>query len=234
MAKTQSRKSDEHGNVLEDPDVMVGRAEDFFNDKKNRNVVLGIGGVLALVVAAFLIYNFMSTNKNIEAQNEMFQAVYYFEADSLGKALNGDGVNYGFLEIVDEYGGTEAANLSNFYAGAIYMKLKDFQGAIRYLENFSSSDLLVQARAYSLIGDANLELGNYDEAVSAYEQAVSHKPNEEYTPIYLQKLAVAQEARGNYSMAADAYDELIGDYPSSQLTPEAKKQKARLQGLAAE
>jgi hypothetical protein len=43
----------------------------------------------------------------------MFQAVYYFEADSLDKALNGDGNNLGFLEIIDEYSVTDAANLAN-------------------------------------------------------------------------------------------------------------------------
>ena len=42
----------------------------------------------------------------------MFQAVYYFEADSLDRGLNGDGNNLGFLDIIDEYGITDAANLS--------------------------------------------------------------------------------------------------------------------------
>ena len=49
----------------------------------------------------------------------MFQAVYYFEKDSLVQALNGDGNNYGFLEIIDEYSLSDAANLSKFYAGAV-------------------------------------------------------------------------------------------------------------------
>ena len=72
----------------------------------------------------------------------MFQAVYYFEQDSLVKALNGDGNNYGFLEIIDEYGFSEAANLSHYYAGVSYLKLGNYNNAISYLNSFSSSDLL--------------------------------------------------------------------------------------------
>ena len=48
-------------------------------------------------------FSYFKENQNNTAQEEMFQAVYYFEKDSLVQALNGDGNNYGFLEIIDEY-----------------------------------------------------------------------------------------------------------------------------------
>ena len=56
-------------------------------------------------------------------------------------------------EIIDEFSGTKAANIASFYAGASYLRLGDFDGAIRHLSDFSSSDFLVQARAYTLMGD---------------------------------------------------------------------------------
>lgn len=233
MAKTRTQK-EEGIEILEDPDALAGKAQEFFNSKRNRNLVFGIGGVLAALIAAFLIYRFYITNQDIEAQEEMFQAVYYFEADSLGKALNGDGINYGFLDIIDNYSGTDAANLANFYTGAIYMQLGEHSSAIRYLSAFGSSDYLIQARAYALIGDANMELGNYNEAVAYYSDAVDYKPNESYTPIYLQKLAIAHEQSGNFSAAAEAYAQIENEFSGSSLVPEAKKHKARLQGLAAE
>lgn len=233
MANTKTKK-EEGIDILEDPDVLAGRAEEFFNNKKNKNLVFGIGGVIAVAILAFLGYKYYITGQNAEAQQEMFQAVFYFEADSLGKALNGDGINYGFLDIIDNYGGTDAANLSNFYVGATYLKLGNPDNAINYLESFSSDDYLVQARAYALIGDAQMELEDYAAAASAYDQAASHKPNKEYTPIYLQKLAIAQENLGNYGEAAKAYAQIIEEYPNAALVQEAKKHKARLQGLAAE
>lgn len=233
MAKTKTKK-EEGIEILEDPDLMAGKAEEFFNNKTNRNLVFGIGGFLAVLVLGFLGYNYYITNQNKEAQKEMFQAVYYFEADSLGKALNGDGINYGFLEIIEDYSGTDAANLANFYAGSIYMHMADYSSALRYLEDFSSSDYLVQGRAYSLIGDAQLELGDTDAAVSAYKKAADYNPNADFTPIYLQKLAIAEESRGDFSEAANAYDKIVVDFGKSALAQEAKKHKARLQGLAAE
>ena len=146
MANTKTKK-EEGIEILEDPDVLAGKAEEFFNNSKNRNLVFGIGGVIAIAILAFLGYKYFITGKNTEAQKEMFQAVHYFEADSLGKALNGDGINYGFLDIIDNYGGTDAANLANFYAGTSFLKMGNAESAISYLESFSSSDYLVQARA---------------------------------------------------------------------------------------
>lgn len=234
MAKTKTPKHEGFEEILEDPDVLASKAEEFFDNKRNRTLVFGIGGVIAVIVAAFLIYKFYITSKDQEAQEEMYQAVYYFEADSLGKALNGDGINYGFMEIISDYPGTEAANLANFYAGSIYLQLGDYNSAIRYLTDFGSSDYLIQARAYALIGDANMELGKFGEAIDYYRKAADYKANENYSPIYLQKMAIAYESNGNFAEAAGAYGVIVEKYSKSSLVQEAKKQKARLEGLAAE
>lgn len=232
MAK--KKKQDEGIEILENPEVLASKAEQFLNDKKNQTLVFGIGGIILGLVAVFFAYKYYINNQNKEAQEEMFQAVFYFEADSLGKALNGDGLNYGFLDIIGDYSGTEAANLANFYTGATYLKLGDFTSAIRYLSDFSSDDYLVQARAYSLIGDANMELGNFSEAAEHYSKAANYQSNKQYSPIYLQKKAIALENDGKFTQAAAAYGEVISDFAGSSLVQEAKKQKARLEGLAAQ
>ena len=46
----------------------------------------------------------------------MFKAEEYYRMDSLQKALNGDGINWGFVRVIKEYGGTDAGNLARFYA----------------------------------------------------------------------------------------------------------------------
>ncbi|MBV6643963.1 MAG: tetratricopeptide repeat protein [Cyclobacteriaceae bacterium] len=234
MAKTKQKPANEGLDVMENPDVLVSKAEEFFNNKRNQNIVFGIGGVIALIIAALAFYRYQVTSNNAEAQLEMFQAVYYFEADSLGKALNGDGNNYGFLDIIDLYGGTEAANLASFYAGSTYLLLSDYDNAVRYLTDFSSNDYLVQARAYSLIGDAYMEQDDFSNAASFYGKAVDYKPNKEFTPIYLKKLAIAFEEQGDLEKAAAAYQRIIDDFFSSNLTQEAYKQKSRLEGLSVE
>ncbi len=234
MAKTKQKKTDEGIEFIENPDAIVSKTEEFFNNNKNKNIVFGVGGFIALLVAAFIFYKNYQNTQNQEAQEEMFQAVYYFEADSLGRALNGDGNNYGFLDIVDLYSGTEAANLANFYIGATYLRLTDYENAVRYLDRYSSNDILIQSRAYSLAGDAYMELEDFENAISKYKQAVGHKPNKEFTPTYLKKLAIAYEENGDLKNAAETYGKIVADYFDSPLYDEAKKHKARLEGLIAQ
>jgi len=231
MAKKKKESSSE-GSIIENPEAISSKAEEFLADKKKRNLTIIIGSILILAVVGLFIYRSNLEAQNREANEEMFRAVYYFESDSLQKALNGDGLNYGFIKIINDYPGTDAANLANFYAGSCYMNLGDYKSAIRYLEDFSSSDYVVQARAYALIGDCHMELGQFSEAVAAYEEAADYRPNESYTPVYLQKLAIAREEAGDYAAAAEAYAQLINDYPTSRLVQQAEKHKARLEGLA--
>lgn len=232
MAKNTIKKEGEY-ELLENPDALaerLNRSEDFV--KKNRNVLLGVFALIAAaIVGGFLYYNYRTT-RNAEAQAAMFQAVYYFEADSLNRALAGDGQYDGLEAIADEYGGTEAGNLAKYYAGAAYLKLGQYQEAINYLEDFSSKDYLVQARAYSLIGDARMELGNYQEAAESYRRAADHNANEFFSPQYLMKAALAQENANNYRGAVETYDRIINDYPNAPDVNDARKYRARAEALA--
>ncbi|MEL7006031.1 MAG: tetratricopeptide repeat protein [Bacteroidota bacterium] len=158
----------------------------------------------------------------------MFQAIYYFESDSLDLALQGDGNNLGFLDIIEEYGITDAANLANFYVGAAYLKQGKHKLARLYLEDFKSDDLLIQARAYSLIGDAYTELGELDNAADSYQKAADYKPNKYFTPRYLMKAAFAYEEAGDTAAAIKAYDTIIEEYWDSTEFQNAKKYRARL------
>ena len=220
--------------LLERPEALQDRFVDTEEYIKQHSTVFIIGAaVIVLAVAGFFGYKYYQNNQNQTAQEEMFQAIYYFEADSLNAALNGDGNNFGFLEIMDEFSGTDAANLAHYYAGVIELRQGNYEEAIDYLEDFSASDLLVQAKAYALIGDAHMELGEYQEAASQYQKAADHKANQYFSPQYLAKAAIAYEAAGNYASAADSYQRIIDEYPEAYEYQEAQKQHARLEALAA-
>lgn len=217
---------------LESQDVInesISKSEQFIN--KNKNIIFSFFAVIALSILAFSVFSYLKTTQNNNAQNEMFQAVYYFEKDSLVQALNGDGNNYGFLEIIDEYSLSDAANLSRFYAGASYLKLGNYQNAINYLNNFSSSDLLIQGRAYSLIGDAYVELGDFVNAITFFKKASNENPNEFFTPSYLLKLAIVYEEIGDLESALEAYEEIIAEYKNSPEYQTSLKNKSRIEGL---
>lgn len=162
----------------------------------------------------------------------MFQAVYYFEADSLDLALNGDGNNPGFKDIVQDYKMTEAANLANYYAGVAYLKQGKFELARLYLEDFNADDFLVQARAYSLIGDTYMEEEKYDDAARYYEKAANYEPNKYFSPNYLMKAALAYEKANQVQKAKETYDKVIEQYWDSPDYQNAKKYRAKLESKA--
>jgi len=236
MAKTKYRKKKDikKGNeLLESPEALaeqLTKTEQYL--EKNKKVVIIALGSLALVISVFFLGRYYLKNQNTQAQIDMFQAVYYFESDSLDLALNGDGNNYGFLDIVDNYGFTKTANLANYYIGASYLKKAEFENAIEYLEKFSGDDIIVQARAYALIGDANMELNDYRTASEFYSKAAEYKPNEFLSPLYLVKAATAYEKLMEFESASDCYETIIKEYPESSEYQNARKHKARLDGLA--
>lgn len=223
------RKEKESQEFYENPEVLadkISKTEEFF--AKNKVWSLSITVAIALVLVSFFVYKYYMTNQNELAQADMFQAVFYFEQDSLDLALNGDGNNYGFRDIIDEYPRTDAANLANFYSGVIHLKKGNFKVAILYLEDFQSDDLLVQSRAYSLIGDAYMELEDFESAVEYYNRAANHKPNEYFSPIYLKKAAIAYEKLEQWDEAKGCYQKIIDDYKTSSEYQAAQKQLARL------
>jgi TolA-binding protein len=223
-------KKEENKALLENPEVIQEKLEGIEHwVESNPKLLIGIVGALVLVAGGFFGYNYYVGNQDGQAQKEMFQAVRYFEADSLNLALNGDGNNLGFLAIVDDYGLTKAGNLANFYAGAVYMKQGKFPLAIVHLDDFKADDLLVQARAYSLIGDAYMEQKKFEDAAKYYDRAASYKPNKEFTPTYLMKAALAYEKLSNPEKAKAAYQTIIDTYWESSEVQNAKKFKAKLE-----
>lgn len=231
MSKTfkTKKKQSESAEWIEDPNALrerLSKTEEFLD--KNRRWVFIAGGALVVVIVAFLAFNYYIDRRDQAAQANMFQAQYYFEADSLNLALEGDGNDYGFLEIIDEYAMTEAANLAQYYAGVSFLRLGEYEDAIKHLKKFSSKDLLIQARAYSLIGDAYMEQEDYTAAARFYKKAANYKPNEFFTPTYMMKHALANELGGNVDAAIKVYKKLVDKYPNSDRMADAKKELARL------
>jgi len=230
MATKTKKKPETKNELLESSEALAERltkGEQFL--EKNKRLVFIAGGAIAVALVGIFFFNYYRNTQNEKAQVDIFQAQYYFEQDSLEKALHGDGNNLGFLDIIDDYPMSKAANLATFYTGTIYLKQGEYDKAVEYLKKFSSDDLLVQARAYGLIGDALMEQGHYADAADQYMQAANYKPNEFMTPIYLTKAALANEKLGDINAAIKAYDEIIEKYKDSSEYQNALKQKARIE-----
>lgn len=226
MAKKEEHKHE----LLENPEAIKHKLEDAETwVESNPKTIIGIALGILLIVGGYFAFQYYKGTQDDAAQKEMFQAVYYFEQDSLNLALNGDGNNLGFLAIIEDYGVSDAANLSNYYVGVIYLKQGKFNVARMYLEDFSSNDLLVQARAYSLIGDTYMEEENYEDAAKFYNKAANYKPNKYFSPTYLMKEALAYEKLNQNDKAKEVYEKIISDFWESAEYQNARKFKAKLE-----
>ena len=208
------KKSDESGSGFESMEHALTRTEQYIEENKKSLTIIVV--VIILVVGGYMLYSRVLLGpKEIEAQSQIFRAEQYFEQDSFRLALEGDGDALGFIDIIDEYGITKTANLANYYAGISYLRLGEFENAIEYLKHFDSSDKLVSVIALGALGDAYVELGDYDEAISFFEKAANKNKNEFTSAIYLKKAGLAYEAIENYSKAISAYEKIKTLYPES-------------------
>lgn len=218
---------EENQDVLVDVQEVYSKTEQFVEGNK-KNLSMVIGGIV-LVIAAYLGYTKLYiAPMEIEAQSSMFMAEKYFEKDSLDKAINGDGLNYGFVDIIDEYSGTKAANLAHYYLGVCYLKSGDYEGAIDELSNFSSDDIMISAMALGATGDAYAELNDFDNASSYYLKAASHESNKLTSPTFMFKAGLAFEENGDTDKALEQYKKLQKEFPESNEARNVEKYIARL------
>ncbi|BDD07699.1 hypothetical protein FUAX_01310 [Fulvitalea axinellae] len=231
MSKNDKKNQEHKGNeIFESADALHEEGTKFY--EKNKWVLMGAVALIMLAVAGTFGWQTFSTSREAKAQEEIFHAIFYFENGKFNEALNGDGNHAGFLDVIKDYGSTKVGNMAHYYAGISYLKEGDYEKAIENLKQFSSSELILQGRAYAVTGDAYLELGNYKEAASYYEKAANYKPNESFTPAYLVKAALAYETAGETAKAEQAYKTIINKYKKSSEYNDARKQLARLQASA--
>src|SRR5579872_3860123 len=186
--------------------------------------------VIVLIVGGVFAYrNLISEPKERQASEAMFRAEEYYREDSARLALNGDNINAGFLKIMSRYSGTKAANLASFYAGACYLKLGDFNNAVKELQEFSTSVPQLQERAYGLLGDAYSELNKKQEAAEQYKKAGTYYEKDElFSPEYLFRSGYMYESMGKTQDAIAMYRIIKDKYPQSARGVEIDKYLARL------
>ena len=188
---------------------------------------------IVILVGGYLGYrSWIAEPNEKQAVAAMFRAEQYYRMDSARLALNGDNINYGFLKVIARYGGTRAANLASFYAGSCYMKLGDFNNAIKYLKDFSTSVEILQERDYGLLGDAYSELNRKEEAAEQYKKAGTYFEKDElFSPEYLFRSGYLYESMGKTQDAITMYKMIKDKYPQSQRGVEIDKYLGRLGAL---
>ena len=225
MAKQKKQAQQDR---LQGVESALSKTEQFIEDNQKILTIITLS-VVAVVVIYLGYKRFIVEPAENEAQSQMFVAEQYFERDSFNLALYGDGNYFGFLDIIDEYKVTKAANLAHYYCGISYLRLGDFESAIEYLKKFQSDDHMLAPLTQGTLGDAYLELDDADEALKYYQKAFSMKENDFLNPIYLLKAGKLYENLGEYDKALENYERIKTDYPDSQEGRNIEKYIARVQ-----
>jgi len=195
--------------------------------EKNKNIIFGgLAVVILLIVGGYYYKNIYMPQAEMSANEEMFEAEYYFEQDSFALALNSSG---GFLDIIENHGGTKAANLAKYYAGLCYYNLANYPEAIDYLSDFSTNDDILGSLSLKVLADAQMENGDTESALKTYKKAANFSNNEASTPSILKVAGLAFETNKNYKQALEFYTKIKKEFPGSEVARDIDKYIGRVQ-----
>lgn len=206
---------------LEVVDV-ISRAEAYI-EKNKKNIII-IASVLVVVALGIWAYFALYANpRQQQASEEMFAAEQWYAQGEYEKALEGNEAFPGFLQVIDQYGGTKSANLAKYYAGVCELNLGKYDEAIDHLKSYKGRDTFTGAEAAMLVGDAYAEKENFSEAVSWYEKAVHNSDNFVTAPTALFKAGIAYLALEKSSDALRCFNTIKDKYNESPEWSEVDK-----------
>lgn len=205
-------------------DETASRSEAFVI-KNQKNIFIALA-VIVIGVLAFMGYQKFidAPNEKIAADELAFPKKHFDMATNTSVAtdsiymlgLEGADGKFGFLDIADQYGSTNAGNLANYYAGISYLNMNQYEEAITYLSKFKSDDETLGPIAKGAIGDAFADLNQPEDALDYYEQAANMRSNNFTTPIFLFKAANTALDLGQSDKALKLFEKIKIDYPNSQ------------------
>lgn len=201
-----------------------------------------VGAAIIVVIAGWMIYTYMILEPNVKkANNEVYVTQRYFSQfvsstdDSAKlmlatKVLNGDGAHPGALRIISKYSRTAAGNLCQYYAGACYLAIGQYDKALSHLKSFDADGATqIGSRAFGMMGDASAELKKNDNALDYYTKAANVNTKDDFTSSeYLFRAALFAHAIGKDKEAIKLFKKLKENYPMTEKASNADRYLARL------
>ncbi len=218
---SKKKQKIEEADGLENVEKVVSTGEQFL-EKYRKQIIICLSVILVVAIGIVLFRTQYLVPRNEDAATKLSKCIYYIEQDSFNLALNGDALNEGLLDIIDEYGVTKTADLACIYAGICYYNLNDYQSACTYFEKFNKESVNVQPANLTIIGDCYVEMDNIEKAIKYFEKAAKQE-NELTAPRALNKAGICYEKLGNYKKAEECYQTIKDKYFNSSLAVEMDK-----------
>ena len=219
MAKKKVTKEDQN---LENVQEALNTTSAWIEKNQNK-LTWAVTILVAVVVGVLALNTYVIKPKAVEVSNENAKAVTYFMQGDWEKALNGDDAEcIGFQAIADEYKMYQGGKLAALYAGVCYYQLGQYEDAAAYLSKFSAKDLTIEPAALQLLGDAYVQMEEYDTAAKVFE-AAAKSGNDLIAPMSLMKAGKVYLELGNNAAAKKAFETVKAQYPTSAEAQDADK-----------
>ncbi|NAW51654.1 tetratricopeptide repeat protein [Elizabethkingia argentiflava] len=202
-----------------------------FIERYAKQIGIALGVILLAILGYFAYDQFITGPKNTEATTEFLAAQKNLSLGKEDLALGGKSpANPGFVGTYNEYSGTKVGKLAAYNAAILEFKKGNYQKAYDMMDHFTSSNKILMALKYGLMGDCLANLNKGEEALSQFDKAISSS-DDAYTSYYFTSkagiLSLAlkkQEAAKKYFStiaekykdfdggASDAYIEMVNQY----------------------
>lgn len=207
-----ANKNKKEAEIL-DVNETLNKSEAYIS--KHKKPILAGLIIVVVVIAALFIYNgYVSGPRAEKADTALAKCQTYFNSGMYDLALNGDSATFNGLKgVINDYSGTDAANLAKLYAGLCCANMEQWQETVDYLESFSTkSDAMISPAAVAALGNAYANLGEVDKAVSKLKKAADMADskadkgvNMSLAPTWLMQAGVLLESQGKADEALKIY-----------------------------
>ncbi|MBR1468095.1 MAG: tetratricopeptide repeat protein [Bacteroidaceae bacterium] len=199
-------------------------ASSSFVERNKKAIMYCTCTLLVVVIAVVLAVQYYIKPRNLEAAESMAVAEQLYRSGDFEKALNGQGQDAGFLQIMDEFTCTPSANLARLYAGLSYAHLGKYQEAVDYLEDYSDcGDDMISNAAIGALGNCYAELGQPEKAAATLLKAADKASNNTLSPIYYVQAGQIFESLNQNDKAIECYEKVKKNYPGSPQAQEIEK-----------
>ena len=189
------------------------------------------GGAIVVIVLGFFVYQQFVTKPHAEdSQDAYWNAFYEYQSnDTTELAYTGNEYFDGFEDLASEYDGTPGGEISNYAMATHAMEKGEWDNALSYLDDCDFDDVMIGTLVIGMKGDCYVELGDYDEAATQFEEAAIREENEFTSPMFLKKAGLVYEELGDLTSAVEAYQKIKDNWSESAEATDIDKYIVRAQ-----